>query len=292
MNQQIDGKQITVQGQASIRKRPNYLLIIGSVLGKGNSLELALQNLEAKQKLVESWLLRIEAGDIEFGEPRLPEQVESDGMDVAKLHMKRLEKTRRLLGRAMGTEDPDTSQPGNRQANVTKTFMASWKLEGLSSSEVLILADRIRVEAGDESDEPEQTPPLDSDLPSSAMAAVELATSMTPDKFDDRETRFLFKTAMDSADKQQLVDIAIADARQSALTIADRAGLDITELESIRQHTHFVNTEQTMDFMRDRAFPILKEVHLDKKDAIYLENPRPAVFTLAMSVTFRVRSRD
>ena len=279
---------VTATGCAVIRKRPSYLLIVGSVAGNGNTLELALQNLDAKQAIVESWLKRLDACGIEFGESRLPEQREADPMSLARRRVKAAaQKTNKLL-KGILAEPPAQDV---RKADVFKTFLASWPLAGLSSREVLILSDRIRVEAGEAGDD-EHEAEADSQrsYPETGFESVAAAVeSLGYEENENRDTCFLFRTLLDLSDKERLTRQALADAKENAELIARLSGFSLGGLHSVREYTSIsFRSEQAHDLLRGSAFPILKEVDLEKQYSAHLENPRAVEFTLSLSVSYEI----
>lgn len=273
---------IHVNGDATVRKLPSKLLIVGSIEGAGETLSIAFDDLETKKSRICSWLKELESDPVEFGEPRLPEQREQDVHSlVAKKSM-----AASMFGVAEGSSA--------RSATVLNAFQASWNLEGMNAREVLVFSDRLRVEAEPSSaPKPANPPTPDLNAPNSnylemmQQMRLQAMASMERQFDENRETCFLFCAELADDEMQKARVEAFQSATKRATLVAQSVGKRLGTLTCVTMEQLDLDRERLTTMHRLQHLPLLKEVSLDPKN-IYSENPRAVEFHLKLHYHFSV----
>ena len=268
---------ISAQGRAMIRQRPSYLLMSGMLQASEATLELALENLHKRSDATLKWLKRLEAQGIEFSEPRFPEQVDPDPMSSMM--------TRRITNRK-GYEPPESEDDGKKKINVVYT--ARWPIDKMSSDQVLIFADRLKFEASELADPesaPEEEPvwtPDDDPLQTMMSQMMEPAA--------DASTRFFFISQLSKEQYQVGLSDALADAQETAETIAKAAGRKIIRIQSIQCSPDTAGQLHMMNRIRRQfeASNLAETSYGQGENEIVSESPKAAVFSVTLTAIYLI----
>ncbi|MEL7498958.1 MAG: SIMPL domain-containing protein [Planctomycetota bacterium] len=267
---------INAQGNAQIRQRPSYLLMTGTLHSVDTTLELALRVLRKKCDAATQWLKRLDAIDIEFGEPRFPDQVENDPMQAVR--------------KRFGKLSPATS--GSNQKKIMISFTALWPIEAMSSDDVLIFADRLRFEVEDLSDSEETKPEVPDWSSEMEMEQIQsLMSGMLEMRANDSSTQFLFVSRLSDEKRDEGIRTALDDARSRATVLAQAAGGTLGNLRMINCYqTDLTNPAVSYQRMqRNVLTPTLADTSYGaKENEIISESPRAVDFKITVSVMFEL----
>ena len=277
---------VSVSGTAVVRRRPSLLMMLRSVEATAPTLELALSRLRLKSEAAVQLLQRLDAQNIEFGEPRFPEQQESGPLSMAR---RRVAAVKAAAG-ARGAKNK-TNGPGNSHKQVQATVSAVWPIEDMTSEEVLILVDRLQFETADQSEEADQPELPESDGWESGLAqqAREMFSGLV-DVPEQGGSQFLFVSRLPEDLRKEAVANAVADGRKKAELIAEAAGRQIGDIETIYTNGIVPHEMQIKRYSQSTNMPLLAETSFGSvKDEIILESPRAADFNISLTLSFHLK---
>ncbi len=272
---------VSVQGSTHVLQRPSFLVLLGRIHASAPTLELALQNLDQKREAFSRWLKELSAENLEFGEPRFPDQVEPDPMrmsqQIAQQHMRRLS--------SQSLEDDD----GKR--SVLAGYTAQWPIGDKSFNEVLVFVDRIQFEASNlqESDEEpkEPTPSWQTD-PMSEMQSV-MSEMYTPE--DGDEAHLLFLSSLTDSQHEEALAEAFRDGCAKADMTARAAGRELDDLKGAHWAGSTLEALQSAhEIQRRTLLPLLAETPFRAGPNQFVrESLRPAEFVVSIHLTFGLK---
>jgi len=275
---------VVVHEKATVRQQPSELMMVAEITASGQTLELALKLLQRKREAVSEWMERLGARDVRFGTPRFPDQVTPSATQMVERMQRRV---RQQLGQR---PSPESSQDSGR--NVVVCFAATWSIAGMSSDEVLILADRIRLEASEPEHEPDasRTSAQHRWSDDSAHDIGEMLTELCQ-PIEGSEPHFLFLSQIDEECYKSALAEAFKNAAKEAQLLAFAAGGVLGELASVHSTMHQGTThEHVNQIHRLQHAPILAEVPLQTSRFQQVsESPKPAEFSFSVSATFQLK---
>lgn len=269
---------ISVQGNSRVCRRPSSLILLGRILKSAPTLELALKSLNQKREAVSRWLEGLDANDIEFGEPRFPDQVEPNPMRIAQ------KMTQQRLGQL--------AQENTGKRSVLTSYMAQWPITDKSSGEMLVLVDRIQFEAADlQESEGEVQRRRPSDRPSwetDPMQELESRMSVITTPSDGDEIHFLFLSSLPDAQHEEALVDAFRDGRAKGSMTARAAGMELDQLQCARWSTS--GASEVHGLQRQMYLPLLAETPLKTgPNQLLQESPRTAEFDVSVHLTFTLK---
>ena len=282
-----DAPNLSVSATATVRQRPSALMMVAEIRATQQTLELALQLLEKKREAVGAWMKRLGATDVTYGEPRLPDQVEPTAEQAVARMQRQVE---RRLGRGVASapeHDP--------RKTVMLCFSAHWDIAGLSSRDVLILADRVRFETEEETPQEEhQEDPTPSRWmmdPGEALAAL---AGKLWEPAEGNEPHFLFLSCLSEDSYSEALREAFRRAQHEAELQAVACGM------TLGRRTHFhvsLNDRNALrgmsDYHRHAKVPMLSEAQIDKETWQQVsESPRAAEFSVSLNATYELLPTD
>ena len=267
---------INCVGAVTVRQRPAVLLMKVRLRATEPTLELGLARLKTHSEATAQWLKRLGAQRVDFGEPHFAEQADTDPMS----------KMRAMATRAL-RKRPTEDETDQRPHGVCLVLTAIWPVAAMSAEEILVLVDRLRFEAAEDSDEvetPDALPPWAS--PEEQMQ--EMVTQMQQPPADD-SPQFLFVARLDEVQREKAAAEAFARARQNAERLARAAGM---RLGAIRMIHHMMTggldgsrPDRMMD--RQRCLGMLAGSSYDLGEhEIVSDDPRAAEFTISVNVSY------
>ncbi len=261
---------ISVEGNSQVCRRPSSLILLGRLRESALTLELALQNLKHKREAVSRWLSELESTDIEFGEPRFPEQVESNPM---------------LMAQKMANQRLQRQKHGNNQnRSILLSYVAQWPIGDKTSDEMLLFIDRIQFEAADlqaaEVDEQKGRQQGDSHAwetdPMQEVRSLMMSSMETPP--DGDEIHFLFLSSLTETQYEQALAEALRDGRTKA-PWRPAFGMELDQLQR-RHWTASDGQHGVNDIHRRMLLPLLAETPLrTAPNQMIHETPAPPNLT-------------
>lgn len=269
---------VSATGTAVVSERPTKLMMVGTVEATDATLQLAVQALEQKQESLSQWLKNLGA-EVAFGEPRFSDQVEPDPMATS----------RRLMARQMKLASGQAAAEEQEKQPVLVSYTATWRISGMSSPEMLILFDRIRFEAENLSAEGAQDEEDSSNRqfenPELDIQAMMSAMTKEP---ESAQNTMLFSSCVTEEQREEALKEAYQDARRKARGMANAAGRELGELQSISSFgAENFDAGDMGRVHRLQQNPLLKESPaLTRKGEVLSENPRAVDFTFSINATF------
>ena len=282
-----DSPTVTALGKATVRRRPSRLVMVGSISGNGTTLQLSLEDVAKKKQSTTNWLYGLKAEEINYGEPRFPDQVEPNPYTA-------IQRRRQLRKGKAKTSFVNRI--------VLVTYSAIWSIEEMTSDEIMIFSDRLRFEsANDESPATKQDVQTEEptkrdfelDIPGvDEMLEMQrdMMSELEKPPAENRETYFLFLSRLPQPDVEKAVNNACQDARSKASIMAKAVGKKIGELNSVSSFTADTAGRLSIGKIhREQFMPMLQEVYLgDDNNEIFSENPKAAEFNFSIHLTFQL----
>lgn len=271
-----ENRTITVSGRANLRLYPSKLILVGKVEVVGRTLQLAMGESEERKAAIRQWLERLGCDEVEFGQPRFPDQAEPDAHTHTRRHMSMVGALSRLAGRE---PEPDVNH-----RSVVYVYAACWNIEGMPPEETLVLADRIRFELAEDADEAsEETEGSQFDP---ELQFQEMLASMGTESREDN-TYMVFLTKLTDSHYRQLLEAAYDNATHKAVQIVDMLQTSLGKVSGFHILQDPLAREISRNFFRDHAAPILSESPLNPGPGEQIsECPRAMDFELSASITF------
>jgi len=249
------------------------LVLLGKIYASAPTLELALQKLNQKRQAVSRLLEQLETKDLQFGEPRFPEQAEPDPMRMAQMR-------RRL---------PDPPQGNSRKRSVLASYSAQWPIADKSSDDMLIFVDRIQFEVADlqrVEEAPKERPLSRENDPMREIQSV--MADMAPPEGD--EIHFLFLSSLTEAQREEVLAEAFRDGHAKAALTARAAGKELDDLCNAHWFPSASEALQGAQEMYHFYLPLLAETpfRTGTNQAIHL-SPRAAKFVMTIHLTFGLK---
>jgi hypothetical protein len=270
--------RVTSSGSVTVRQRPALLLLLVRLRAAEVTLELRLAKLKKQCEQTAAWLKRLGAVSVEFGEPHFADQADKGPLKAM----------RAATARAMGKGPADASSAKSRR-DVNVVVTARWHIASMSAEETLLLVDRLRFEAVEDTGAAE----TGEELPAWASPEEQLREVMTrmQDLSEgDRMPQILFIARLSEEQLVKASAEAFSRARQSAERLARAAEMHLGRLSMLNMTAGgpaSVRPDKMMD--RQRCVALLAGASYDLGDnEIVSDDPRPAEFTVSVNVTYHV----
>jgi hypothetical protein len=266
-------------GTVSVRRRPSLLLMRLEARATEDTLELGVAKLKKQCEATSQWLKRLGAARVEVGEPHFADQARKDPMQAMRA-------AARALRRRPGGPPSDQRQ---RQLNVVLT--ATWDIEAMSAEEVLVLVDRLRFEAAEDTGAAEPAEEL-SPWASPEEQMREMLAQIQQPAADDGSPRFLFVARLEPGQLEKASAEAFSRARQSAEQLARAAGMRLGSLSTLNAigvngMAGMARPDKLME--RQRCLGLLAGCAYDPADdEIVSEDPLPAEFTVSVTTSYHL----
>jgi hypothetical protein len=275
---------LTVHEKATIQQQPSELMMVAEVTASGQTLELALKLLQKKRDAVSAWMDRLGAKEVRFGAARFPDQVVPDATRMIERVQQRV---RRQMSMSLPAEP--ATEPGR---NVGVCFAATWSIEGMTSDEVLILADRIQLEATDADDKADADPQAAEERwTEDPIGNIQSVLTDLWQPIEGNEPYFLFMSQLTEEHYLATLTEAFRKAEQEARLLARAVGKELGELSSVHSATQDWNAQDHVrQYQRVQHTPILAEVPVQTgRFQQVSESPKAAEFTVSIHVTYTLK---
>ena len=275
--------QVTTYGTAILRKRPSLLLMKMTLHAAEATLELGLANIKKQCEAASRWLQRLNADQIEFGEPHFAIPFDGDPMRHAKLIAAAT--TRKI--EPFGSKSP-TAEP---KRDVHMILTAMWNIDSMSAEETLIFFDRLRFEATTIDATPNESPLEPPAFTSPEEQVCEMIATMAqiaePPK-ENLQPQFLFIARLPQEQLVHATHEAISQAREQAEKLAESMEMRLGTLINIHQNysaSISTRTDQVME--RQRCGAILAgSSFVPEEHDIISEDPRSAIFRISVMASY------
>jgi hypothetical protein len=257
------------------------LVLLGKIQASAPTLELALQNLNQKRDAVSRWLKALAADDLEFGEPRFPDQVEPDPMRMAQ----------QMAQRRMRHRNPESLQDDGGKRSILVSYSAQWPIADKSSDEMLVLVDRIQFEAADLQDGEEELQEQPAAWEVDPVKEMQSLMSEMAPKPDGDEIHFLFLSCLTEAQREKALAEAFRDGHAKGAMTARAAGKELGDLQTAHWSPAESDALHGVHEMHRRTyFPLVAETPFRRRpDQVVHESPCAAEFVVSVHLTFRLK---
>lgn len=277
---------LTVHEQATVRSQPSELMMVAEVTAAGQTLQLALELLQRKRKAVADWMARLGAREVRFGTPRFPDQVVPAATQMAERIQRRV---RQQLSPHRSAEPPQESG-----RNVVVCFAATWSIAGMSADEVLILADRVRLEASEaENRQDAKSSAAEGRWSEQSIPDFGAMMAAMSRPSEGNEPHFLFLSQISEDCYRSTLSEAFRRAEREAQLLARAAGKELGEVTSIHSvRRDDTSVDQMNQMHRLQHAPALFEfpLHTARLQQVS-ESPKAADFTFTVGVTYALAER-
>lgn len=201
---------ITVTGRTKVSQPPSKLLMIKTIKASAPTLEMALTKMRQKCDSAVQLLTRLKATEIEFEEPRFPEQKELGPYAKAK---EIRDRTRRVTSALMpGTESTEESKSEDKCVEIV--LSGTWPIKGLTSDETLIFLDRLQFETADQEIEPEDSQEQPRDWTSQAEIQTRAMLAGFEEEENEDKCQFYFVSELSEEQRVKAYDQVLLEAKK------------------------------------------------------------------------------
>lgn len=270
---------ISCMGAVTVRQRPALLLMKVRLRASEPTLELGLATLKKQGEATSQWLKRLGADRVDFGEPHFADQADTDP----------IQKMRAMAAKSL-RKRPASGNQDERPHGVCVVLTAIWPVAAMSAEEILVLVDRLRFEAAEDSDEveaPDALPPWAS--PEEQMQAM--MTQMQQPPAADDSPQFVFISRLSEEYREKAIAEAVARARHNAERLARAAGLRLGPLQLLHHMSGGLMDSSRPDKLMDRqrCLGMLAGSSYDLGEhEIVSDDLRSAEFTISVNANYSV----
>jgi hypothetical protein len=232
--------------------------------------------MKAQSEAASQWLKRLGAVRVDFGEPHFDDQTDKDPLTRMRAE------SVKAMGKRLGAAPPEARERG---VNVVVT--ALWNIASLSAEAVLVLLDRLRFEAAEDT-APAEAGEEPQPWANPAEQFRDMIVQMQQPPKDDAAPKFLFIAQLSDQQLERASAEAFARARANAQRLARATGRRLGGLTSVHfgyGGRHDGRTDKLMERQRCGALLAGTSYSLEENE-IASDDPRPAEFTLQVNVHY------